>query len=270
MENEPQTEPITTEQKSAGERRWEERHAQKLAERAASRRRKIKRRLLVWGSVILGIALISGGVAWLVTHTELGDVANGTVEPIKADDRVKGNPEAQLSLIEYSDFQCPACRSYFPMVKQLLEESGDSVRFAYRHFPLTQIHRNAKMAAQAAEAAGMQGKFWEMHDMLFERQPEWAELSNPVGSFESYAGALGLDTNKWSEDLNSTEVKDKVENDYASGITAGVRGTPTFYVNGSAIENPRDVAEFKALIEAKAESLKSEQSTTSTNDTPAP
>src|SRR3989338_2093696 len=105
-------------------------------------------------------------------------------------DWVKGNKEAKVTLIEYSDFQCPACGAYYPVVKQLNEEVGDKIVIAYRNFPLRQVHQNAQIAAQAAEAAGKQGKFWEIHDMLFENQKEWSSYVNAKEIFIKYAQSL--------------------------------------------------------------------------------
>lgn len=177
-------------------------------------------------------------------------VDSGTLaEPVTDKDHIKGNPEAPITIVEYSDFQCPACASFHPVVQQLLEEMDDQVKFVYRHYPLRQIHSNAQLAAQAAEAAGMQDKFFEMHDLLFENQRSWSNLSDPTEHFTDYAQQLELDTERFLKDLTSRAAQTTVSEHYSSGTSSGVRGTPSFYVNGQKITNPQSVAAFKAAIE---------------------
>ena len=162
---------------------------------------------------------------------------------ISATDVTKGNPNATVELIEYSDFQCPACAAYYPYVKQMLAEYNDKIRFAYRHFPLSQ-HRNAPLAARAAEAAGNQGKFWGMHDLIFEEQKAW-ENNNKAGEvFTVLAQRLGLDMERFNKDIDSEEIKNKVENDFKSGLRAGVNSTPTFFLNGVKL-NPNTMSPQK-------------------------
>lgn len=169
------------------------------------------------------------------------------VNAIDASDIVKGNRDAKTILIEYSDFQCPACASYYPIVKQIMDEFNDKVVFAYRHFPLSQ-HKNAELAAISAEAAGKQGKFWEMHDAIFNNQKEWSERSNAKELFIQYAGAIGLNVERFKLDIESGELKDKVKRDLNSGISAGVNATPTFFLNAKKI-SPTSYEDFKKLIE---------------------
>ena len=125
---------------------------------------------------------------------------------------------------------------------------GAQVRFAYRHFPLPQ-HKNAKLAATVAEAAGKQDKFWEMHDLIFQNQSDWSEEKNAAVIFAKYAQDLGLDLAQFQTDIASEEIKAKIENDYKSGVKAGVNSTPTFFLNGKKINNPRNYDEFKNAIE---------------------
>ena len=200
--------------------------------------------------LILGLgfmAMIGGGIALLMVF---GGGKSGQTASLVAslEDQKKGNSSAGVTLVEYSDFQCPACGAYFPLVKKLTEEFGDQVQFIYRHYPIFQIHRNANGAAWAAEAAGKQGKFWEMHDLLFTNQAFWSESPDANGLFETYASQLGLDPLKFKSDMNSEEVKEKVRKDYQSGVEAGIAGTPTFFLNGTELENPRSYEQFKAII----------------------
>lgn len=163
-------------------------------------------------------------------------------------------------LVEYSDFQCPACASYHPMIKKITEEFSGKIIFVYRHFPLAQ-HGNARTAAVATEASGKQGKFWEMHDTLFENQEIWAEAKNAEEIFTGYAKNLGLDENKFKNDLLLKEIKDKINADYSGGIKSKVNSTPSFFLNGKKISNPRDYFELKTIIE-NAISQTNEQSGT--------
>ncbi len=176
----------------------------------------------------------------------------GTLEPatlsIHELDWVKGNPDTGVALIEYSDFQCPACAAYHPILAQLVADLGDRMVLAYRHFPLKHVHPNAESAARAAEASGRQGKFWEMHDLIFRGQAKWANERDPEETFIEYASELGLDLERFREDLGSRSVSAAVDEDTKSGMDAGVDGTPTFYLNGIKIRNPRSYGEFRALI----------------------
>jgi len=158
-----------------------------------------------------------------------------------------GGSTAKATLIEYADFQCPACASYYSVVKQLTQDFGDSLRVVYRYFPLQQ-HQYGRLAAYAAEAAGKQGKFWEMHDMLFGNQSDWADSSDAESIFIGYATTLGLNVDQFKTDLHSDSVAARVQSDYEGGFTAGVDSTPTFYLNGKKLANPATYNEFKSLI----------------------
>lgn len=169
------------------------------------------------------------------------------IDAITEYDQIKGSTSTSAVLIvEYSDFQCPACKAYAPLVKEFMASSSD-VTFVYRHFPLTQ-HFNAKKAAIAAEAAGLQGKFFEMHDLLFEQQDSWGSAVNPNKMFVGYAESIGLDADKFEADLSSGDLRLKVDQDLKSGQQVGVSGTPSFYVNGSKIDSPKSVADFEAIV----------------------
>lgn len=169
---------------------------------------------------------------------------------INEKDQKKGSQNSPIVLVEYSDYQCPACAAYHPLVEELLKTYSDKILFVYRHFPLRQ-HQYAQLAAQTAEAAGKQGKFWEMHAKLFENQGIWSESSKAKETFLDYAKELNLDTEKFLADLDSEAVKDKILSDYQSGVSFGVNGTPSFYLNGRKINNPSGLEAFKSSIEAE-------------------
>lgn len=185
--------------------------------------------------IILGIftlVIFIGGI-FFVSKSPSSTNTQNKVYPdlIKETTHTKGNDSAQVTLVEFGDYQCPACLTAHPYVLDILKEYPDSVRFAYHHFPLTK-HENAVSASEAAEAAAAQNKFWEMHDILYQRQDEWANLSNPQEKYISYAQELGLDTAKFSLELKDRVYKDKVQQDSNDGIKAEVNATPTFYING--------------------------------------
>ncbi len=135
------------------------------------------------------------------------------------------------------------------------KDFGDKIAIVYRHFPLRQLHANTEIAALSAEAAGKQNKFWEMHDMLFENQKDWENDGNAQEIFISYAEKLNLNLAEFRQDMNSNELKKKIEDDYQSGVKAGINHTPTFFLNSKEIDNPRSYDEFKNIIN-QAESEK--------------
>lgn len=208
----------------------------------------------VWFKRILvaaSLGLVVAGFVWLIQQ-DVKDTQQTAAE-LKVDltgggDWVRGSSEAKVVVVEYSDFQCPACAAYEPVIDRMLEELGQDVALVYRHFPLTSIHPNAMLAAQAAEAAGRQGKFWEMHDKLFLQQTVWSEAQDPTDLFIEYAAGVGVNQDTFRVDLNSDEVKAAVAEDLNSGQQLGVQATPTFYVNGKKMPNVRSYNEFLDFV----------------------
>ncbi len=156
-------------------------------------------------------------------------------------------------LIEFSDFQCPACRSYYPLVQKLITDFGNKLTVTYKYFPLRSIHKNADISAQAGEAARLQGKFDEMEGILFEKQADWEFSDDALSIFKGYATTIGMDVNKFVADVNSSQVIDKVNTDYDLGISLKVGGTPTFFLNGKKLTNPGSYDEFNKLIQQATE-----------------
>jgi len=177
------------------------------------------------------------------------DAQGGSVTSLKSSDWTRGAENPKVTLIEYGDFQCPACRVYEGVVEQLREEFKDTLSFGYRHFPLVQIHQNALLSAKASEAAGLQGKFWEMHDILYEKQSEWSDSTNGKEIFTGYAKNMSLDVVRFEKDLENSELTKKIEADYREGLRIDVSATPTFFVNGKKIKNPGSLEDFKKIIE---------------------
>ena len=143
----------------------------------------------------------------------------------------RGMPTARVTVEEFSDFQCPACAGVEPGLRRVMKDYGDRVRFIFRNYPL-QMHKYAFQASRAAEAAGVQGKFWEMHDMLYDNQKEWSDSMEPRVQFDSYATRLGLDVQRFKADMERQDLADRVKADLLRGNSLGVKGTPTVYING--------------------------------------
>ena len=199
----------------------------------------------IWIIIVLAVL---GGLYFLFSQggTKIEPAFEvGVLHPL---DNIKGNASSTVVLMEYSDFQCPACRTYYPVVRQIMQEFGDKITLVYRHFPLTGIHANAEFAARAAEAASKQGKFWEMHDLLFEKQDEWAKANDVETIFKNYAVLLGISPDQFVVDWKSKEVKDFVRAQKNHATKSGLQGTPTFFLNGKQIQNPASLEAFRAII----------------------
>lgn len=162
---------------------------------------------------------------------------------------VKGNTESKVTLTEFGDFQCPACKVFEPTFEQATREYGKKVKFVFKHFPLKALHPNAMPAALAAEAAGAQGKFWEYHDLLYAKQDEWAGATDPTEKFVSYAKSLKLDTDTFKKDLKSKNFERQINDQEDEGIKVGVNGTPAIFLNGVMISIPKDYEELKERLD---------------------
>lgn len=201
--------------------------------------------ILIWVLIVIGLGAIVLGMVGIVSQkSKLGAL----ITPANSGDWIKGDKNSKVVLVEYSDFQCPACEYFYGIVKNLEKDFPENFAVVYRNYPLSQ-HKYGELAAKAAEAAGIQGKFWEMHDVLFEKQSEWSESGDALKNFASYAQILGLNADKFNTDINSKEVSDKIQNDLADGNNQNIQGTPTFFINGKEIKSPGNYEEFKAVIE---------------------
>lgn len=207
--------------------------------------RKIKE-TLTW---LIPAVLVLGGVFWLVMSGGSGSV-DGTVNtsamPV-AEDRLYGKLGAKVALVEYGDFQCPACAAYWPAVVQLKQQYPNDLVIAFRHFPLVQIHNLATPAAVATEAANIQGKFWEMHDKIYQNQKIWTVASDPNAEFQKYASEIGLDMTKFNADFaNANAYEDLIVSHMKSGGALKVTGTPTFFLNGQkmSVQSPQQLVDL--------------------------
>jgi len=172
--------------------------------------------------------------------------------PVTARDHVQGSATAPVTLVEYGDYECPHCGTVYPIIKQVQQHFGEALRFAFRNFPLNQIHRHAENAAEAAEAAAAGGKFWPMHDIIFEHQSALGDRD-----LVTYAETVGVDSRVVAEALAKHTYTARVKEDFDSGVRSGVNGTPTFFINGVRYDGAHDFASLRdALAEAGATARK--------------
>jgi len=196
------------------------------------------KRLLPFAIIII---VLVGAVAagWVVLRWP-SEKATGPTPPPNAGGEVKGaepphmrgNPNAVVTLEEFGDFQCPSCGSYHPELKKIEAEFGDKLKVIFRELPLLPMHEHALMAAQAAEAAGLQGKFWEMHDLLYENQAKWVDQKDLVPVFVDYAKQIGINPDQFMKDLSGETVTARIFQDGKRAHSFGLKGTPSFFVNG--------------------------------------
>ncbi len=165
---------------------------------------------------------------------------------VKADSHKQGS--GPVTLVEFGDYQCPSCGVAFPTIQKLQTEYDGKITFVFRHFPLTTIHKNAMIGAEAAESAGSQGKYFEMHDKLYSNQAKWSELPDPTDTLVSYAAEIGLDIDKFKKDLSEKTHKSRIEADQADGNSLQIQGTPTIYINGEQ-QTAFDYATLKAAVD---------------------
>lgn len=197
--------------------------------------------------IVVVVALFGGLVFW--SQKDKVDVSNVNTDEIQTAseqngqiaDHVFGNSDSKVVLIEYGDFQCPGCGSAHTRVKAITEKYQDDLAFVFRNFPLTNLHPNARAASAAVETAGLMGKYWEMHNMVFEAQDEWssASTSDRTDIFASYAKEIGLNEDEFLKKLDdaSVEVNQKISFDQALGRSLDITGTPTFYLNGKLVNS---------------------------------
>lgn len=206
--------------------------------------------------IMLGIAalVLVGGIVLFITTGPGSKVQPGQAVDSQSlvldTSRMTGDKNAKVTLVEFGDFQCPACAQFHPKVKEILEhyKGNKDFNFVFRNFPLTQ-HKNAPISAEAAEAAGEQGKYWEMHDKLYEAQNEWSESSNPLDIFAGYAQQLGLNVDQFKNDVANSKFKALIDADQADGVKLKVNATPTFYLNGQKLDVLPSLNDFIAKVD---------------------
>ncbi len=212
--------------------------------------------------IVVVVALATFGSGAMLYHAKRPQVKNipeSQSVPARTNTdsaHIRGNPNAPVTLEEFGDFQCPPCGQFAGFVHELQKEYDSRLRVVFRNFPLP-AHEHAREAAQAAEAAGLQGKFWEMYDTLYREQSLWSNFSNARELFESYAGTIGLDVDQFKKDMDSDKVRERIDSDHALADFLGVKVTPTVFINNRAIEpkdkNPEGVrAAINAALEEKS------------------
>ncbi len=170
-----------------------------------------------------------------------------TVPVSEERDHTQGPADAPVTLVEYGDYECPYCGRAHPIVKEVQERLGDKLRFVFRNFPITTSHPRAEHAAEAAEAAGAQGQFWSMHDLIYESQPRLSDED-----LRSYAEQVGLDVERFDRELADHSYAERVRDDFMGGVRSGVNGTPTFFINGARYDDPYDADTLTAALERAA------------------
>lgn len=205
-----------------------------------------------WTVAIIAVAVVVlGAVVFVGSKNGSGSSAGGVnadaaILAVRANDHSRGSASAKATLIEYGDFQCPACGQYEPMLEQLVAEHGAEVNFIFRNFPLPQ-HNNAELMARAAEAADKQGKYWQLHDRIYKEQASWENSTKAKELVEGYAKDAGLDVGKFDTDLFDQSVTDRITNDKKDASTLNLPGTPSFFLNGKVLTNPKS---YDALVKA--------------------
>lgn len=205
------------------------------------------KRLGLIGIVIVLIVGVVGGVAWYKQSTQ----PTATDAIVRAESHSVGPADAKVTLVEFGDYQCPACGEAEPIVEQVRKDYADkSFRFVFRNYPLSSLHPNAPAAAEAAEAAAAQGKFWEMHDLLYQQQNAWADSQDPTGQFSQYAKTVGVkDLSRFEHDVTASAYASVIRDDQKDGDTLNVQATPTFFLNGTKLEGVQQYADLKKKID---------------------
>lgn len=202
-------------------------------------------------NILIAVGAILGTFLLLFIAYKFTNVPQTTFFPelnkIREIDHVAWNPKSKNILVEYSDLQCPACRGFKDFLAELEKTATPNASLVFRHMPLYQIHPNAFNAAYAAEAAAVQGKFWEMESALYDKQGEWSGLPNPKDYFVKLAEELKMDGEQFRKDIDSQKIKDRVQTDVAEAEKFGVNSTPTFFLNGTKL-NLSTMDEFRNLL----------------------
>jgi len=201
-----------------------------------------------FAAIIGTILVIFVGILFL-SNRQSDNGSGAKTSGVQPTSHIRGNTASSVKLVEYGDFECPACGSYYPIVEQVYAKYQDKISFQFRNLPLNQIHRNAFAAARAAEAASNQGKFWEMYNLLYQNQRSWAEAANATTTFNDYALQLNLNMDTFKKDFASSTVNERINADKAAFNKTGLgQSTPTFFLNGKKIQ-PVSLEEFSKLID---------------------
>lgn len=211
-----------------------------------------------FGIIVVLIVGVLGGSIFFANrnNSDGGETGSADLAAVSDKDYVRGLDTAKVTFIEYGDFQCPYCAQVHPTIEEVLQEYENEVRFVFRHFPIPSSHPNALVAHRAAEAAGNQNKFYEMYDLLYQGQQEWSTSDKPIDVFKKYAKQIGLDLDTFNTDFESDAVAERVRVVKEAGAKAGVNSTPTLFLNGKKIENPRSAEELRQEIDKAIKAVK--------------
>lgn len=225
----------------------------------------MKRKALIWGGLAVVLAIATFAILQMAGNqgeTKISSNSNSSATAstqqnqsvneapnmldVREDDWTKGNPDADIIVIKYSDFQCPSCLFQAAMDQKIMEEMGDEVLFVYRHFPLPS-HQYARLAAKYTEAAGRQGKFWEMHDLIFTNQRQWSG-GRAETAFQQLAESIDVDTDQLKKEVNDPEIAKHIEEEYKQGEALGVTGVPSIFINGQKMRFSGSIDEYRNQI----------------------
>lgn len=203
-------------------------------------------------AIIAVIVVIFGGIILFGNNNNGTNGSGSSNSNVQPTEHKTGEGKADVTLLEYADYQCPFCGEMYPIVKQAVEKYKDQITYQFRNLPLTSIHQNAFAAARAAEAADMQGKFWEMHDLIYQNQSEWSYENNSLTVFTKYAQSLGLNTDQFKKDFASSKVNDLINADINEFKKTGAdMATPTFFIDGKQVVNtPTSLDDLSKIIDA--------------------
>lgn len=189
-------------------------------------------------AIVAAVIIVFVGIFVLTGNKSNGGSGNSKGSTGTLTQHVEGQGKSGVKLVEYGDYECPYCGEAYPVIKQVVSDLNQQITFQFRNFPLISIHQNAFAGARAAEAAALQNKFWEMHDLLYQNQQQWTGASDPTTFFDQYAQQLGLNVNQFKTDYASSKVNDLINADMAEGNKLGITGTPTFYLDGKQTTLP--------------------------------
>ena len=201
----------------------------------------------VLAAIIIGFV----GIILITNHKTATSTTKNNASGLSQ--HIEGSKASGVTLVEYGDYECPFCDEYFPTVRTVYAEFKDQIQFQFRNFPLVNVHQNAFAAARAAEAAGLQGKFWEMHDMLYDNGnwQVWSKATDPTPYFKQFAGQLGINTATFTTDFGSSKVNNTIQADMSEGTKLNIQGTPTFFLDGKMVTIPNNVSSFEKVIKAE-------------------
>src|SRR6185503_17138199 len=202
--------------------------------------------------IILAVAVAAGAAVFLSRQPEEASGSNATplTVDIKGGGHFRGPETAEVTLVEFGDYQCPSCGAYHPFVKEILNRYPKQVRLEFHHFPLISIHPNSMAASKAAEAAGLQGHYWEMHDALCEYQPSWSTRPDPKPTFASIANSIGINGTILTQSMDNPQLQDRILKDVEQGNTVGIQAVPTFFIDGQQVHINLSMEDFVQVIES--------------------